>query len=346
MLHDIICMANNLENRDAYIIIGIDEEDDFNPVDVTNDLNRRNTQKLVDFLRDKNFAGGMRPIVYVETTKVKFIEIDVIVVKNTNNTPYYLIEKYQSVNANNIYTRIMDSNTPKNKSADVHHIEYLWRKRFRLTTSPLERLEYYIERSHEWVDSPSEPSISRKFYEQFPEFTIEYDIEDHGNAYQYYLFNQTDSAPHWSYIRIKYHQTLLCMFEASHLDGGRYFTPVPETDGIALNKYGKWDISFKYFIKESLRYKLHQFFYNNDGDDETISFRRFRECIIVFGTQKEKEQFKDFIKEEWNNKEKYSSDIFVPYIEEIKGYNMDAVKNEYFNVQVLIKMFDVFTGNV
>ena len=26
LLHDIICMANNLENRDAYIIIGIDQE--------------------------------------------------------------------------------------------------------------------------------------------------------------------------------------------------------------------------------------------------------------------------------------------------------------------------------
>ena len=29
LLHDIICMANNLENRDAYIIIGIDEENDY-----------------------------------------------------------------------------------------------------------------------------------------------------------------------------------------------------------------------------------------------------------------------------------------------------------------------------
>ena len=28
LLHDIICMSNNLVNRDAYIIIGIDEEDD------------------------------------------------------------------------------------------------------------------------------------------------------------------------------------------------------------------------------------------------------------------------------------------------------------------------------
>jgi len=29
LLHDIICMANNLSNRDAYIIVGVDEENDY-----------------------------------------------------------------------------------------------------------------------------------------------------------------------------------------------------------------------------------------------------------------------------------------------------------------------------
>ena len=37
MLHDIICMANNLENRDAYIIIGVDQETGFEVVDVLED---------------------------------------------------------------------------------------------------------------------------------------------------------------------------------------------------------------------------------------------------------------------------------------------------------------------
>ena len=37
LLHDIICMANNLENRDAYIIIGIDEENDYSFLDISND---------------------------------------------------------------------------------------------------------------------------------------------------------------------------------------------------------------------------------------------------------------------------------------------------------------------
>lgn len=52
-------MANNMECRDAYIIIGIDEEKECSIQDVKNDSNRRNTQKMVDFLRDKKFAGGV-----------------------------------------------------------------------------------------------------------------------------------------------------------------------------------------------------------------------------------------------------------------------------------------------
>ena len=55
LLHDIICMSNNLCNRNAYIIIGVDEENDFALTDVKNDQYRRNTQSLVTFLRDKKF---------------------------------------------------------------------------------------------------------------------------------------------------------------------------------------------------------------------------------------------------------------------------------------------------
>ena len=34
LLIDIICMANNLENRDAYIIIGVDENSGFSIIDI------------------------------------------------------------------------------------------------------------------------------------------------------------------------------------------------------------------------------------------------------------------------------------------------------------------------
>ena len=44
LLHDIICMANNLENKDSYIIIGVDEQDDYKLNSVGDDTNRKNTR--------------------------------------------------------------------------------------------------------------------------------------------------------------------------------------------------------------------------------------------------------------------------------------------------------------
>lgn len=106
-------------------IIGVDEENDYSFSSVKTDLNRRNTQQLVNFIWEKHFAGGVRPIVSVESLGFDEIEIDVIVVHNSDVTPFYLTEKFQSVMPNNIYTRVMDSNTPKNKSVDLSHIEML-----------------------------------------------------------------------------------------------------------------------------------------------------------------------------------------------------------------------------
>lgn len=99
-LIDIICMADNLANRDAYIIIGIDEAQDYSDSDVSNDPNRRNTQMLTDFLRSKKFAGDYRPVVTVEPLHLSGGWIDVIVVGNSTNTPFFLKERYKSVNPN------------------------------------------------------------------------------------------------------------------------------------------------------------------------------------------------------------------------------------------------------
>src|SRR5699024_2395298 len=126
LLHDIICMANNLESRDAYIIIGVDEGNNFTTVDISKDENRKNTQKITDFLKDKKFAGGIRPQIYVKSVCIQSSQLDVIVIKNSYHTPFYLTKRYKQVNPNNIYTRVADTNTPVNNSADTQHVEYLW----------------------------------------------------------------------------------------------------------------------------------------------------------------------------------------------------------------------------
>ena len=138
LLHDIICMANNLEDCDAYIIIGVDDDCRICGVPETN---RKNQQNLIDFLKNIDFAGDVRPIVYVQSLAIYDNTVDVIIIKNTANTPYYLSKECRGVHAGNIYTRVIDTNTPKDSNADIDKIEWLWKKRFGLVGNSAQRIK-------------------------------------------------------------------------------------------------------------------------------------------------------------------------------------------------------------
>lgn len=103
--------------------------------------------------KQKKFAGGIRPIAYVQPITFGKKTIDVIVIHNDRNTPYYLTEQYQGVFANNIYARIMDTNTPKNASADINIIEKLWKKQFGIDATALDRALLFLQKPYDWVDS-------------------------------------------------------------------------------------------------------------------------------------------------------------------------------------------------
>lgn len=340
LLHDIICMANNLENRDAYIIIGIDEENEYRVNDMTNANNRKSTQMLVDFMRNKKFAGGIRPRVMVEIMQLETGIIDIIVIKNGYSTPYVLEESYQGVNANNIYTRVMDSNTPKNKTAEISHIEYLWKKRFRLLTTPLEQVFYYFLNKEDWLDVPDDSSIIRQYYKYAPEYIIEYCRCDDRDGYEYYLFSQTDSRPRWYNIYVKYHQTTLFSTIGIGLDGDRYFTNVPCTDFLFDDWRNEGNVSFKYYIKGTKEMILHDFFFDYNNHEAVYARERFEECILIFSSDAEKFNFKEYADAKWPERQKYLEDVHLPYMEVPDTYRKDAFKEEYENAIVLKKMLD------
>lgn len=341
LLHDIICMANNLSNHDGLIIIGVDEENDYSICYVTNDSNRRRTQDIVSFLREKKFAGGIRPTVCVQPIFLRKNDIDVIVIKNDRNTPYYLTEQYQGVFANNIYARIMDTNTPKNSSADINIIERLWKKRFGIDAAALDRALLFLQTPCDWVDSDN----GKKFYKYAPEFTLEENsAKDCRNDYEFYLFNQCDSRPRWYDINIYYHQTLLYSLGGAALDGGRCFTSTPRTDGITLYKesYRHWDISYKYFVKYSIEHIVHLFYITDDMDEELTARQRFLECVLIFESEFERTKFNDFV---IGNYERYNVDAFsnrLPHFPDLEGYNMDAFKKDYLQSQLLQQMLKDF----
>lgn len=266
-----------------------------------------------------------------------------IVIRNDDNTPYYLIDNFQQIRANHIYTRIQDTNTPIDKSADLDKIEYLWKKRFGLTHSVLERLEIYLEDYDNWIDGPY--GEMQKYYKYFPEFTIEYEsARDERDGYEYYLFSQIDSRPHWYDIQFKYHQTLMKEVGGVSLDGGRYFTPCPDIDWIVIdnNRNLHWDFSYGYFTKGTFNYKLNKFFFFQEKFSEGFSRDNLFKVVLLFESEFEHIKFKEFARDNWNKRDEYLKNVHLPYIPNFPQYKEGAFVEDYENALVLIKLLDEF----
>lgn len=339
MLHDIICMANNLCNHTAYIIIGIDEENDYSAVDVSDDPNRRNTQKIVDFLKDKKFAGGIRPVVSVENFSYCGKTVDVVVVRNDCHTPFYLTTQYERVRANNIYTRVMDTNTPADGTADINHVEQLWRKRFHLDDVPIEKFRYYLSNPSAWKEIPDHDM--GYFYKYSPEYTITCEADEIASGYEYYMFGQVDMTPSWWRVTLKYHQTAIAQFQGISLDGGRSFVIAPDRADDFLNM----DISrFGYYIRNDLRFQLLEFYCHKETT-EAYSYGSYMKAVAVFKSRREYRLFLDYAK---TNMAEYHGfcDHWecpgLPNFHDIPGYNMEEFQKEYKDALVMKKMLAQF----
>jgi len=222
MLHDIICMANNLTNHDAYIIIGISDSGEL--IGVSSD-NRKNQENIITFLRNVDFEGGIRPTVYVHTFNFDDKEVDVLEIKNTNHTPYYLNKEYKNdgiVHAYHIYTRIGDTNTPKTESANIDKVEFLWKKRFGLTLSIKERFLQLLDNLDEWIFETEYEGYNNIL----PEFQIKISetlIDETQQMPERFFF--TDKKYYFQRIELLYHNTVVYRTNLHNYDGGKIALP-------------------------------------------------------------------------------------------------------------------------
>lgn len=125
LLHDIICLSNNIGNKDAYLIIGVADNGEVVGID-----EGKKTNEIYDFLRSKKFAGDHMPQIEVKRMFYKYKKIDVLVCKSSKYVPFYLVERSNGVHDHQIYTRVGDTNTPINGHANYSDVEKLWRIHF------------------------------------------------------------------------------------------------------------------------------------------------------------------------------------------------------------------------
>lgn len=297
LLHDIICLANNTENRDAYLIFGITDDGSIQCVE--DDPNRKNQENFISFLRDKDFEGGYRPVVEYNSFKISNYSIDVLIIKQSNRTPYYLTKDYsdgkKKVRAYHIYSRIMDTNTPKDKSADERVVENLWKRRFGLLPLPIDRLKHSLLDKKNWTKKDSD-----SYYNPSPEFTIEQidDYEDryHNTNREFYSYYQMNSSTSYETLHCKYYMTVLFDCQSVVLDSGRYVAPVPDWGFIPLDKYHREKLSYKYYVKGSLKYQLNIFLFDENSEEARIARDRFMELVLLYNSERERKLFESHVR--------------------------------------------------
>ena len=248
LLHDILCLANSLHIGDRYLIIGIDEEDDYNRFNLNQDgiKNRSKQADLIDFLSSKKFAGDNVPEVKLETLYYdNDVEIDVIVIKDNISKPYYITKDHrygkETVRAGVIYSRVGDKNVPKNEVANIYKIEKMWKQRFGLDNEPARRMLDLLLNPNEWNKGYDHEKAT--YHKIFPEFSIEFVERNKNNDSLRYLFPDSGTSS-IGVAKFNYQTTTLFELEFAYLDGYRTLIPVPEIKPFKRSR-------FYYFTKNS-----------------------------------------------------------------------------------------------
>lgn len=179
-IHDVLCLANESSYKgDRYLVFGVNNDRTLAGIKF------KHTQaNIIDILRNANFSSNTFPDVYLKDITLSGKEITILIIKDKpEDRPYYLEKSYTStkqvgnktvtVNAGAIYTRIRDSNTPKDATASRFEVEKMWRQRFGIDSTPLERITQYLLDFDGWMKREDDDEEGVFWhYESFPEFTI------------------------------------------------------------------------------------------------------------------------------------------------------------------------------
>jgi len=309
LLHDILCFANTLHNKDCYIIVGVTDNGDIVGVDKENRMKQAN---IIDLLSNTVFAGDNTPVVKVNTVIINGMEIDVLTIFNSFNIPYYLkrkSKKYKNIKEGYVYTRNGDRNTPISQNSTIQQIELLWKKRLGLTQPPLFQIVNRLENKLEWVNSDN------TYYNMFnPDFKLVEEYDDDRKTGEFYVYSQSNSKFMYKDLKIMYNQTILKEFQLVILDSGKYKTPIPNWGFVGHDEWGiNHKYTYKYYLKDSTAYKLQQFYFDISNEEEVFAKRDFDEVILYFDNEQERTAFESYIEENQELVESYLAEAEKVY---------------------------------
>jgi hypothetical protein len=321
LLHDILCLSNSLHKGDKYLIIGIEESE--NGVSVKGltkkQTNRKKQSNYIDFLREKRFAGGIRPEVELQTLIIEGKEIDVLTILDRPFKPFTLTKDFRDneimVRAHHIYTRINDTNTPINESADLWIVENMWRERFGIDVISLDRLKLLLKEPENWsVDIGN----SNHFYHlMFPEYSII--LSEPDRFYEPFSYFYTNESSYWGKAKFMFHTTPLAEIEYMYCDEMRIMLPIPKTGYLDLEIGEQW---YYHYILDSFE---GRFLYLLTKGELLLESRGMSAPFIIFRDKSEKQHFEDYI----TNNQSLFNQTFVGFAGKFASKNIKRAGKEF-----------------
>lgn len=295
MIKDLFSFTNTSHHEDCYILIGI-RDSDHQVIGVENDRNRLTTDKLTDYLNNLPIANHYIPNIKVKTVKLDNHEIDVIIIKNTDDVPVYLETEYRPkgcqkvIRQGQIFCRLNDIETPINKTAKDYQVERLWKKRFHLDLSPREIYKARLREIGNWEYFETDKVGFRYIFD--PDYCMYLESNDEGrNIVESYSLNQTRIKIDWDTLKLMYHGQVLEEIMVVWLDGVRFLTVAPNIG--SLKPLSDKPLYFQYLLKDSLGFAIEKFFLNNRErgiSPDVFQKDTLLKNIVIFKDKIQKEQ--------------------------------------------------------
>lgn len=332
LLIDIICMANNMENHDAYIIIGIDNA--VRVVGVENDHNRKKLNQLSEFIAGKYFAV-YTPIIDMQTIEIETHQIDVIIIRNTNKTPYYLEKDFSEsgkiATQGKVYIRLNDRKAGVDSAAPYSCIEYLWKKRFGINLSIMQKWMLLLDDIDKWKFDWGNKTYG--YHEDYPEFRMQLEGAFANGWWPCAAF-YTHPVMHFCQLNLMYHNTVIYETEIWSFDQFGKF--LPKATNFVPEEFP--DFCYSFYDLTSIEGKLFTVF--TKGTNDISSRFDNRNQLLIFNNMDDKADFDQYLS---SNFGKYSDekiqDEYQYCIREDNSQNGGGLVYSAFKVAKAAKLY-------
>lgn len=304
LLHDILCLANNTQFQDAYLVFGINDRGE--TIGVESQPNRIKLADMQGLLHDNRskFFDNALPEVDVAILSDSGHEIDVLEIKSTLKVPYFLTECYKdgkiTVRSGHVYSRTGDRNTPINQCASTDQTIKLWEKRFGRLENQIDKFLIYLDDLSNWKKEQLQNENSMRFYyEPEPmliiERTIDFDDRDSLPYYQAQPYGLT-SIYRGSYKCIA-NQIVIESGDIYSIDDARSIFTDTEYYRFQNTQSNNLDLSMDYYLKNSISFKLLSLFNQNRDGYSDLGLNLLLDQTVIFSSQNEVNNYKKYVKE-------------------------------------------------